>query len=249
MHTKKKYFEIKLDFDRDEVNSAIENLITSQGKGYVCVVDGNVLATAVLDPKYREIVNHSVVNTCDGASIAILASLIHRKKFLTYTGYELFSNFISKPYRQLILGNTAEANTLLRAKFKANKYDTSNLFFRPLPFLNVDEFDYSSISDIINNIKPDIVWISLGAPKQEYFIHHLYPLIKKGVLVAIGAALNFYIDTGKYKRAPSLFLKFKLEWLYRSYKEPQRIGKRALKYAKLLPSLITREIKAVYFSL
>ncbi|MCS2525263.1 WecB/TagA/CpsF family glycosyltransferase [Bacteroides ovatus] len=56
----------------------------------------------------------------------------------------------------------------------------------------VDQFDYPAIAKQINELHPDIVWVSLGAPKQETFIHNIFPCIEQGVLFGIGAAFNFY---------------------------------------------------------
>ena len=62
-----------------------------------------------------------------------------------------------------------------------------------LPFMPVENFDYQSIANKINKIEPDIIWVSLGAPKQEIFMNKIKPLLNHGVLFGIGAAFNFYI--------------------------------------------------------
>lgn len=243
-----KYFNIKLEFNRESINQTLEKAVFESRKGYVCVVDGNVLATSVKNIQYRNIINNALVNTCDGSSIARFAGLIHGEKFNTYPGPDLFTNITSKPYRQLFLGNTAEIHELLKDKFHTASIDATQMIFETLPFKHVDEFDYAVIAAKINNLKPDIIWISLGAPKQELFINKLYPFVDRGILIAIGAAFNSYVNIKDHKRAPSLFLKLNLEWLYRSIKNPNRIGKRALKYAILLPGIIINEIKKVHFS-
>ena len=53
--------------------------------------------------------------------------------------------------------------------------------------------DYKAIAQDINGFSPDLIWISLGAPKQEVFISKLYPYIDSGILVAIGAAFNLFL--------------------------------------------------------
>jgi len=244
----KKYFQIKLEFNQETIHQKIHQTVSGNKKGYVCVVDGNVLAKSVKDIKYRNIINNALVNTCDGSSIAFFASLIHGRKFSTYTGPDLFKNLTSKPYSQLFLGNTFEIHKLLKDKFHTASIDTSQMIFETLPFKKVDEFDYVYISKKINRLKPDIIWVSLGAPKQELFINKLYPFVDSGILIAIGAAFNSYVNIKNHKRAPSFFLKLNLEWLYRSIKNPNRIGKRALNYALLLPRIIINEIKKVHFS-
>ena len=66
------------------------------------------------------------------------------------------------------------------------------LLYHPLPFVSVDEFDYELIAKKVNEEKPDIIWVSLGAPKQEIFMSKLLPFLQQGVMFGIGAAFNYY---------------------------------------------------------
>ncbi|MDR1783877.1 MAG: WecB/TagA/CpsF family glycosyltransferase [Dysgonamonadaceae bacterium] len=237
------YFNINLEFDRDFIHNTINETIETRQKGYVCVVDGNVLATANKDSTYRKIINNALVNTCDGSSIALLAGWIHKTKYATFTGPELFAEYTSKRVKQYFLGNTDEILRQLQYKFQSLNYPVELFRFESLPFASVEAFDYESIAAKINEFQPDIIWVSLGAPKQEMFISRLYPFINQGVLIAIGAAFNFFIADNTNDRAPSYVRKWHLEWLYRVGKEPKRVGIRALKYLILLPKLIIEEIK------
>lgn len=239
----KKYFDIFIEFDKNEVVDKIKNTIIDQKKGYVCVVDGNVLATSYKDFQYKKIINAGLVNTCDGSSIALLAGMIHRKKFQTFTGPEVFSIFIKENYKQFFLGNTDENLLRLNKRFSEMGFNTTNFKFKSLPFKNVQDFDYKSIADEIKLFSPDIIWVSLGAPKQEIFISKLIPFLDKSVLFAIGAAFNLYLGDEKNKRAPKLMRKLHLEWLFRVIQEPRRVGKRALNYLFIIPQLIVLEIK------
>lgn len=237
------YFGINLEFDPNKIHQLIAKAISDNQKGYVCVVDGNVVANAHKNNNYKAILNNSLVNICDGKSIAQIASIIHKKKLKTYTGPDIFSSFVRKKYKQLFLGNTEEVLNKLKEKFAKEGIDIEKMNFLPLPFKEADEFDYTTISNTINQFSPDIIWVSLGAPKQEIFISKLYPLINNGILFAIGAALNLYIDDKKFKRAPKFIRNLGMEWLYRCFKEPKRIGKKAFNYFTILPNLIIQEIK------
>lgn len=237
------YFEIKLEFDKNEIVKRINSAIESKNKGYVCVVDGNVLAIAHKQNEYKKIINGGLVNICDGSSIALLAGALHKSKFKTFTGPDIFSTYVKKNYKQYFLGNTEENLHSLKNKFGALGYRTENYKFQSLPFRNVEDFDYSVIANEIKIFSPDIIWVSLGAPKQEIFISKLYPYLNKGVLFAIGAAFNLYLNDLNNKRAPKIVRKFNFEWLFRVLQEPNRVGKRALSYFILLPKLIFKEIK------
>lgn len=239
----KRYFNIFIEFDRQTVDNKINEYILKNNKGYVCVIDGNVLATANKQKPYLKIINRGLINTCDGSSIALFAGLIHKAKFNTYTGPEIFSKYIGENYTQFFLGNTSENLNLLKKKFETLGYRSSNYRFMSLPFKDVNEFEYEAIAREIQLFSPDIIWVSLGAPKQEIFISKLIPHLEKGVVFAIGAAFNLFLGDKKNKRAPKILRKLNLEWLFRVAQEPRRIGRRALSYSLILPRLIIQEYK------
>ncbi|HQH18900.1 MAG TPA: WecB/TagA/CpsF family glycosyltransferase [Bacteroidales bacterium] len=241
---RKRYFNINLEFDKQKVDQIIENTITSGKKGYVCSVEGNILAQANKNKEYLEIINNSLVNICDGSSIAFLASLIYHKKFSTYIGADLFIKYIKeKKYKYYFLGNTEEVLNGLKLNLQQYNALIKEMYFKTLPFKDVDDFDYKSIAMDINTNNPDIIWVSLGAPKQEKFMAKLLPHINKGVMFGFGAIFNFYSGIKALKRAPKWMLFLKLEWLYRIIKEPKRIGSRAWQYIKLIPMLFFNENK------
>ena len=239
----KKYFDIYIEFDKNKIVKKINDCIQQNLKGYVCIVDGNVLATTYKQKEYQDIINGALVNTCDGSSIALLAGTIHKSKFETYTGPDIFSKYVKENYKQYFLGNTDENLLRLKNRFVDLGYNTNNYKFVSLPYKKVEDFDYETIAKEVQLFSPDIIWVSLGAPKQEIFISKLYPYLDKGVLFAIGAAFNLFLGDDKNKRAPKLMRKMKLEWLFRVLQEPERVGKRALSYLIILPKLIIQEIK------
>jgi N-acetylglucosaminyldiphosphoundecaprenol N-acetyl-beta-D-mannosaminyltransferase len=239
----KKYFDVYIEFDKSKIVKKINDCIEQNQKGYVCIVDGNVLATANKQRVYKDIINKGLVNTCDGSSIALIAGKIHKRKFETYTGPDVFSKYVGENHKQYFLGNTDENLLRLKNRFVALGYNLDNFKFQSLPFRNVEDFDYSIIARDINLFSPDIIWVSLGAPKQEIFINKLYPYLDKGVLFAIGAAFNLFLGDEKNKRAPKIIRNMHLEWLFRVVQEPSRVGKRALSYLGILPNLIFNEIK------
>lgn len=242
------YFNVKLEFDRDKVDQIIHDTITNKGKGYVCSVEGNILAVANTNHEFNKIVNQSLVNICDGGSIAFLASIIHRKKFRTYIGADLFFNYIkSAQYKSFFLGNTDEV--LEGLKQNLSKYDDniSLMKFETLPFKNVENFNYSEIAERINEDNPDIIWVSLGAPKQEIFMSKILPYLNRGVMFGFGAILNFYSLNTTEKRAPKIFLKLHIEWIYRIFNNPKKQLPKIKLIFKTLPNNILSEIKKKHF--
>ena len=94
-------------------------------------------------------------------------------------------------------------------------------------------------------IRADIIWIALGAPKQEMFMSKLKPYLKRGVMIAVGAAFKFYSDTDE-RRAPQWMLKAHLEWVFRIMCSPKKQLKRCSMIILTLPRLLIEEIKRKY---
>lgn len=236
-------FNVIIEFDKQKLWRTIQQCIESHSKGYVCVVDGNVLANAHKVDWYREIINLSLLNICDGSSIALLTNLIYKTNYSAFTGPMIFKELLHKNYKQLLLGNTDEILNQIRAKLIKEGRDINNYGFKSLPFRTVDEFDYNAIAEEINESSYDIIWVSLGAPKQEIFVSRLTPLLNKGIVFAIGAAFNLILDEKEEAKLFSLMKRIHLGWLIRVAKEPKRIGSRAWKYFRILPELIFEEYR------
>ena len=120
--------------------------------------------------------------------------------------------------------------------------DVAGMTFKELPFCTVDEFDYESIAREIEEDGADIIWIALGAPKQEMFMNRLKPHLKHGVAIAVGAVFNFYSGLENApKRCPEWMHKCHLEFVHRIFMEPKKQLKRCWHIVVTLPSILNRE--------
>ncbi len=246
MNKEQKYFNVKIEFDRQKVDAIILDAIEKDIPGYVCAIESNNLTVANKNPEFMEVVNGALVNSCDGSVLAKILAWIHHKPFDSYIGGDLFIKFIKmQRFRQFYLGNTPEVLAGLKANMSKLDPKIADMSFETLPFCKVDEFDYQSIADRINKDNPDIIWVSLGAPKQEMFMARLKPYLKRGVMFGYGAVFNFHSGTGPVRRAPKWMLNMRLEWLYRAFEEPNKNIPRYWGFIKILPSLIMDERRKV----
>jgi len=236
-----KYFNVFLQFDHPLFYRTVEDAIKNSAKGYVCVVDANVLTIAQKDLSYRQILNQSLVNTCDGSSIALMASKIHKKDYKALNGPEIFEHYIEMGYVQLLLGSNDETSNEIKSMLRSKGINDNHLSVLSLPFKSVEEFDYPAIATQINTIRPAIIWVSLGAPKQEVFMANILPYLAMGVMFGIGAAFNFY--TGKIGLPSTKIGKLKLIWVSRIISEPKKQIKRILPYLFMMPTLYWQEMK------
>ncbi|MDR1919590.1 MAG: WecB/TagA/CpsF family glycosyltransferase, partial [Tannerellaceae bacterium] len=239
----KLYFNVLLEFDTGIVNETIEQAIKANKKGYVCAMESNNLAIANTNGRFMGIVNRALINICDGSNVAWLLGRIHKKKFHSYTGSSIFQHFISlKKYHHYFLGNTLPVLNSLRENLSKTDPRIDEMPFCELPFREVEKFDYQQIADAINADAPDIIWVSLGAPKQELFMSKLCPYLRKGIMLGVGAVFNFASKTGPIKRAPEWMRNLRLEWLYRAFEEPKKNIPRYWKFLTVLPRLVVQEM-------
>ena len=91
--------------------------------------------------------------------------------------------------------------------------------------------DEGAILAEINQLAPDFIWIGLGTPKQQDWIHRHKAAIQRGVLFAVGYA--FDVNAGTKPDAPAWMQRVGLTWLYRMCAEPRRLLPRYLKYNSL----------------
>ncbi len=237
-----KYFNVNLEFDKERLDSAIFNAIEEGTPGYVCSVESNNLTVANTRPDFLDVINGALVNNCDGSVLAKILGKIHGKPLNSYIGADIFIKYVKlRRFRQYFLGNTEEVLAGLRENLTHIDPKITDMKFETLPFRKVDEFDYKGIAEKINADNPDIIWVSLGAPKQEEFMARLKPYLNRGVMFGFGAIFNFNAGVGKVKRAPGWMLKMKLEWLYRAFNEPKKNVPRYWRFIKILPRLIKEE--------
>lgn len=227
-------FNINYEPDRDKVLQVIDDRCGTGQPGYVCVADGNILAMVHRDEEYRNVINGSIFSIVDSSWVPLYVRKIYGYKWEQYSGSRIFADLTEKKrYRMFFLGS--RQNVLDALKRELCKVDPAieGMEFMELPFCNVEDFDYEGISDIVNRDNPDLIWLSLGAPKQERFAARLVPYLKRGVVIPVGAVFNFRSGIG-VRRAPQWMVKCHLEFIYRIFREP---GKQLTRCANIITTL------------
>lgn len=185
-----------------------------------------------LDANFYNSLVHSSYLLPDGIGVVIGGKILGLNFFEKICGYDLLIstlNFISNNNENinvLFFGSTDKTLDLIRAKLALNYPHLDSFNFYSPPF--VDKFDNLENSEIvskINKLNPDILFIGLGAPKQEKWLYSNQHLLTARLCISIGAAFDFYAET--VPRCPYLMEKFHLEWLYRLIKEPIRLWRRS----------------------
>lgn len=236
------FFNIRYEFDRVEARRLIEERLRQPGSDYVCVADGVILERANTDPDYNRAVNGGMFCICDSSFVPLYLNKIYGEgRYGQYCGSEIFRDFVSmRRYRMIFLGTRQPVLDSLQRNLAKINPEVMGMCFKELPFRNVEEFDYPGIARMIEEDGADIVWIALGAPKQEMFMSRLKPYLGHGVMIAVGAVFKFYSDLAE-ARAPRWMVRHHLEFVFRIYQEPKKQLKRCWRILMVLPRLLRQE--------
>lgn len=101
------------------------------------------------------------------------------------------------------------------------------------PFRPLTHEERREITSTVNALNPDLLWIGLGAPKQELFMNEYRDVLRAKVMIGVGAAFDFH--TGRVRQAPRWMMRAGLEWFFRLCMEPRRLAPR---YVRNNPSFI-----------
>ena len=217
---------LETEISDTSVNEVSEMLI-GKNNIKVAICNANTLVQSVNNINLRDTINKFDIKTTDGYPVAKARSFLQKTPFERVDGYKVFLKSIEAGLenntKHFFFGNTKEVTDKMCKNLK-EKYPIVNIagVFNP-EILDVDEltFHYKSF---FQNIDTDIVWVSLGFPKQELFINKINS--KNINFVGIGAVFEWVAGT-KIK-APEWIADLGLEWILRLIQEPKRLLKRYL---------------------
>lgn len=239
--TMETYFNIRYEFDKARALSAIDECVRRGEPGYVCVADGVILDMVNRDPEYRRVVDGAIFSVCDSSYVPIYIRWIYGRRREQYCGSQIFMDIVgSRKYRMAFMGTSQEILDGLKGNLAKVNPDVAEMDFYELPFCAVGEFDYPAIARRIENDGADIIWVALGAPKQEIFMSLLKPHLRRGVMIAVGAAFKFYSGVN-VSRAPQWMVRHHLEFVHRIFSEPRKQLRRCWGIVSSLPRLLVQE--------
>jgi N-acetylglucosaminyldiphosphoundecaprenol N-acetyl-beta-D-mannosaminyltransferase len=215
--------------DIPRATDSILKIIETKQKAYICVAPVATIVDAQKDKEYLKTVNASVMTVPDGMPVVWLGKLQGEKVGRTY-GPDLMSELCDKGrefgIKHFLYGGNDQTNELLVTKLK-EKYPGIIItgFYAP-GILKVKEVESQVVLDKINQAKPDILWVGLGSPKQDYWMSIHRDKLEVPVMVGVGAAFDFI--SGVKPKAPKWMQRSGLEWLFRLCNEPRRLWRRYL---------------------
>jgi len=188
------------------------------------------------DHKLKEIINQNI-GYPDGIG-AVLALRQKGLQSIRIPGSELWLDIVKKFQKEktfYLLGSKQKIIDRTVTKLR-QEYPSVNIIGYRNGYLK--EGEKEELFNELKNKKPDIIFIAQGSPKQEFLMNELMQ-IHPALYMGLGGSFDVY--TGFKKRAPKLFLKLNLEWLYRLLKEPTRIS-RQIHLVKFVYLLVMKKL-------
>ena len=235
------YFNIRYEFDKRRVLELIEGQLAKDEPGYVCVADGVIVTHVHRDPAYRAVVGGSLFSVCDSGFVPLYLRLIYGRRYEQYCGAQLFQDIVrGGRHRMFFMGTSHDTLMGLRRNLMQWNAGVAGMKFYDLPYRRVEDFDYPAIARMVEEDGADIIWVALGAPKQEVFMSLLRPHLRRGVMIAVGAVFKFYSGTDE-RRAPEWMVRMHMEFVFRILSEPKKQLRRCWGILTALPSLLYGE--------
>lgn len=214
--------------DLCDAREVIDGMIQRKGKGYVCVCPVSTIVECDRDAQYRQVVNDAALVTPDGMPTVWIGRLKGYKNISRVYGPDLMLSMCElssqKRYKNFFYGATDEVLKKLEKKLKEKfpGLEVAGRYSPPFRKLSLEED--MEITEKINLARPDILWVGLGAPKQDFWMHAHRDKLEVSVMLGVGAAFDFL--SGYKKQAPLWMRKIGLEWFFRLCCEPRRLAKR-----------------------
>lgn len=215
----------------DEAICKINELIINKKPSYVVTPNVDHIVKLEEDKEFQNVYKNADLILTDGMPLIWISKLKKNPIKEKVSGSDLFPKVCEmaaqKGYKVFLLG-AAEGIAAKAAKNLELKYEGLNIVgtYSPSYGFEKNNEEINRIIHMINELKPDILAVGLGAPKQEKFIYKYKNNLNVSVSLAIGASIDF--EAGNINRAPKWMQNSGLEWFYRMIKEPERMFKRYL---------------------
>lgn len=194
---------------------------------YICVSNVHTTVMSYESEHYRTVQNSAAMALPDGGPLSKYSRFAGFRNAERVTGpdlmVELFRISAQKGYRHFFYGSTQETLDDMRTALRRDYPGMVVAGMYAPPFRPLTEEEDQKIIALINDARPDFIWVGLGAPKQEEWMYD-----HRGALnaVSVGVGAGFDYLAGHIRRAPRIMQALCLEWLYRLLQDPKRLWKR-----------------------
>lgn len=214
----------------EELLAIIDGWIDRSERHFLCTLDVHALVHSHDAPDVRRIYQSASILAPDGMPIAWLLRRAAQPQAERLCGPDLMPAVIARSqqfgYRHFLYGSNESTLASLTAQLLARFPAAIVVGSYSPPYRDLTASEERDVISRLNAAKPDIIWVGLGAPKQDRWMATYRDQLDAPVLIGVGAAFDFL--AGTVRRAPRFVQRSGLEWVYRIVQEPRRLWKRYL---------------------
>jgi N-acetylglucosaminyldiphosphoundecaprenol N-acetyl-beta-D-mannosaminyltransferase len=230
--------------DYAEAMDVMDGMIARRERGYVCAIAVHALMVARHDPEMRQALLGASLTVPDGRPLAWALNMLGESLGDRVYGPELTVRYCARSaargHRVWLYGAEgpqalAELTRVLEQRYPGLPIAGG---WSP-PHRPLSAAEETEVAERINADRPDVVWVGIGAPKQEKWMARMRPVLEAPVLVGVGAAFDFIAQ--RKRQAPGWMQRRGLEWLFRISQEPLRLAPRYLRYNPAFVAAFARQ--------
>lgn len=206
--------------NKDNYYKELDKDLNNKKKRFIITVNPETLMMSEEDKELKNILDENFSYVADGIAVVKAAKKLGININERITGIDIAQYLLKvgneNSYSMYLFGAKEEVIQELVNKIKLEYKNIKLLGFSNGYVKNKDK-----VMKEIVKLKPDICMIALGIPNQEKLIYKYFDKVDKGIYIGVGG--SFDVLSGLKKRAPKIFIKLNLEWLYRIITEPKRL--------------------------
>ncbi|MBC1480039.1 WecB/TagA/CpsF family glycosyltransferase [Listeria seeligeri] len=193
------------------------NDVRNGERKFVVTANPEIVMHASTDKDFEAVIRQADYIVPDGIGIVMASQKLGEPLKERVTGYDTMVGLLDKPIRCYFLGAKPEISQMVKVKVN-EKYPQAEVCGVHHGYFDVLESE--KIAQEIMATNPDIIFVALGSPAQEKWIVSQISNFEKGVFIGVGG--SFDVLTDNVKRAPKIWIKLRLEWVYRLLSNPSR---------------------------
>ena len=209
----------------------VAQVLRGDRKGYVSVVGVHGIMEAQRNPRLAAIYANSAITVPDGMPTVWVGRLQGCQGMERVTGPDLMLEVFRNPRfarcTHFIYGGDPGVVDELAANLQSWFPWVRIVGTYTPPFRDLTSDETADLVETIEEAKPDIMWVGIGAPRQEEFMASYLPLLQTKLMFGVGAAFDFH--TGRIKDCSPWIKKAGLQWLHRLLQDPRRLWRRYLR--------------------
>ena len=223
----------------EQALSRARTLLDGSACVYCVTPNAEIVYEAMHDEAFCRLLNEAALVLPDGAGTVLGAKLLGTPLQQKVAGIDFAAQLLP------VLAETGKRLFLLGGKPGIGELAAENMR-KANPALQIcgsaDGYfkDEAAVVAQLNAAEPDVIFVCLGAPKQEWFMYNHRGELNAKLMIGLGGSLDGF--AGVAQRAPQWMIRLQLEWLYRLIKEPRRFG-RMLRLPKFVLAVLGRRLR------